>query len=296
MRLTEYFDTVYRPLKLRGKSPATTRLYGCLVSTLARFLGRPPDLEDIADEMLLARFLEWRTTQGKSPFTIEKERQQLVALCRLANERRLIAAMPSCEPAPLPDPVPTAWSTDDLQRLYAVASSMRGLVGTVHASLWWPTLISVAFQSGERIGAIMAVPRSCYARPCLTFTALTRKGKRRGRVCDLTEDVCDAVEAVMASAKGGRESPIFVWDGAKTYLWDRLRWMLDKAGLSGRRLGFQQIRRSSISMVARAGGDAVRHAGHAQAATTRRWYIDPRFIDSGPRSCDLLPKLRSRKR
>jgi hypothetical protein len=290
MTVQEYFDTVYRPLKLRGRSENTSRLYGCTIRTFGKFLGRPADLSDLADELTLARFLEHRQAT-RSAFTAEKERSQLMSMARLASERRLIERMPSCEPCVLPEPVPMSWSEDELRRLYAEACAQNGLVAGFPAREWWPLVISVAFESGERIGAIMTTPRESYRRPHITFEAGVRKGRRRGRVSDLSAEVCDRIDAMLAATPRKTGQSLFAWDRGKTYLWDKLKSILERAGLAGKRVGFQQVRRSAISHFARAGGDPVQLAGHAQASTTKRWYLDPRYVDRGPRACDLLPKL-----
>lgn len=290
MTLQHYFDTVYRPLRLRGRSGNTNRLYGCTIRAFGKWLARAPNLADLADELLLSRYLDHRAEQH-SPYTVEKERSQLLAMARLANERRLIPAMPSVQPCVLPDRVPCAWSVEELERLYQSAGRVPGHVGVMPAGEWWTLLIDVAFQSGERIGAILSATVADYRRPTVTFRAEVRKGGRRSRVCHLAEDVCDRLDAMIDRTKAGPGDPLFVWDRCASYLWDRLRGILERAGLSGRRLGFQQVRRSAISHVAHAGADPVQFSGHAQAATTRRWYLDPRYADRGPRACDLLPKI-----
>lgn len=292
MDLQRYFDEVYRPLRLRGRSANTSRLYGCTIRAFSKYLGKSANLADIADELTLARFLEHRQAT-RSPYSAEKERSQLVAMARLAADRRLIPSMPNCPPCVLPDRIPTAWSEDELRRLYHAASCMAGHVGIVPAGEWWPLLIDVAFQTGERIGAIMLVPVREYRRPHVCFDPTTRKGGRRGRVSQLSDDVCDRLDAMIKLRNAGPRDPLFLWDRTPTYLWDRLREILRRAGLSGKRLGFQQVRRSAISHLSAAGADPVAFAGHAQAATTRRWYLDPRYAPGGPRPCDLLPRLRS---
>lgn len=290
MTLLRYFDEVYRPLKLRGRSANTTRLYGCTIRSFGKFLGRSANLADIADELTLARYLEHRQTT-RSPYTAEKERSQLIAMAKLANERRMIDRMPTCDPCVLPDRMPMAWSEDELHRLYQAASATRGHIGAMKAGDWWPLLIDVSFQTGERIGAILAVSVRDYRRPFLTFTAETRKGGRRSRLSELSEDLCDRIDAMLKlTGRTGAET-LFHWPKSYTYLWDGLRKIKDRAGLSGKRLGFQQVRRSAISHFAKAGGDPVSFAGHAQASTTKRWYLDPRFVDRGPRPADLLPRL-----
>jgi site-specific recombinase XerD len=286
MQLENFYEDFYRPLRLRGRSPETTRLYHCTIRSFGKWLGRTPMLADIADEMTLARYVDHRQAT-RSPYTAEKERSQLMSMARLANERRMIPALPSCPPCVLPDRIPTAWSEEELRRLFAAAAASRGHISRVPAGEWFVTLLLVAFETGERIGALLEVEPRHYGRPFLHIPAEVRKGGRRARVYELSEAACARVER-LAKVNTSR---LFAWDRSHTYLWDRLRSILARAGLSGKRLGFQQIRRSAISHLAAAGGDPVAFAGHAQAATTKRWYLDPRYAGRGPRPADLLPRL-----
>lgn len=288
MTLQQFFDDYYRPLKLRGKSENTFRLYGCTIRSFGKFLGRVPVLEDIADEITLARFMDHRQARV-SPYSAEKERSQLMAMARLANDRRMIPALPACEPSPLPDRVPVSWSEDELRRLFRAAGSTPGYVGLVPSGEYFMALIAVCFETTERIGALLDVEASNYTRPFLTVPGEIRKGGRRARVYELSDEACRRVEGLLRVNK----DRIFAWKQARTYLWDKLRGILSRANLAGKRVAFQQVRRSAISHMAKATNDAtaVAFAGHAQAATTRKWYIDPRYQNRGPKPADMLPRL-----
>jgi len=90
----------------------------------------------------------------------------------------------------------------------------------------------------------------------------------------------------------GREL-LFAWPKAKTYLWDRLHAILAAAGLEGRRIGFQQVRRTGASLLAAAGGAATGYLGHAVGSgdkVARRWYVDPRLTPQRP-PWELLPRI-----
>ena len=290
MTLTRFFDEVYRPLRLRGRSQNTTRLYHATIAAFRRWLvaegiAAEPALEHL-DELLLARYLEHRAST-KSPYTAEKERSQLMSLARLANERRLIDRLPTCPPGVLPDKVPTAWSADELRRLFEAASHATGRVHGLPAGAWFQAAISLAFETGERIGALLATKRADYRRPTLTVQPEARKGKRRGRVYTLSPATCDRLDALGASGS----DMLLPWDKAPTYVYHKLRKILSAAGLSGKRVGFHQVRRSAISHIAAAGGDPVQFAGHANPAVTKRWYLDPRMCDRGPAPHELLPRI-----
>jgi integrase len=292
MTLQEFFKTTYRPLKLRGRSPNTARLYDNLFKQFDKWLAA----EGIADagciehldELLLARYLEHRAAT-RSAYTAEKERSQLLALARLAWERRVpgLERMPTCPPAILPDQVPTAWTAEEMQRLFAAAGRARGTVGTIPAGEWFQAAIQLAFETGERIGALMATPVSDYRRPTLTVQPTARKGGRRGRVYSLSGGLCDRLERLV----GHGYPMVLPWLQEPTHVYHRLRVILKAAGLAGKRIAFHQIRRTAISQIAAAGGDPVAFAGHASPSVTKRWYLDPRMSERGPKPHELLPPL-----
>ena len=294
MTLREFFKTTYRPLKLRGRSPSTARLYGNLFTQFDRWLAAEGIATEGAiehlDELLLARYLEHRAA-SRSPYTAEKERSQLMALARLAWERRVpgLERMPTCPAGVLPDRIPTAWSAEELRRLFAAAVKARGWVGTIPASDWFPATIQLAYETGERIGALLATPATDYRRPTLMVQPTARKGGRRGRVYSLSGGLCDRLDRIV-----GHGYPMLLpWLQQPTHVYHRLHAILKAAGLDGKRIAFHQVRRTAISQIAAAGGDPVQFAGHASPAMTKRWYLDPRLAERGPKPHELLPRLDS---
>lgn len=289
MRLIDLFENLYRPLRLRGRSPNTARLYGCTIRSFGKWLGREPVLTDL-EELSLARFLEHRAAT-RSPFTAEKERSQLMALASLAWERRMIEMKPSCPPAPLPERIPTAWSVDGMQRLMSAAEdpSTYGRSNSEHYARIFPALIAVAWDTGERIGAIVEARREDYVRPNLLIRAEARKGRKRDRLYQLSAATCERIERAMYPGC----DRLFLWTMSKTYLWDKFGAVVKAAGLEtgSKRLRFHQVRRTALSHFAAAGGDPVAMADHSSPKITKRWYLDPRLTEVGPKPCDVLPSI-----
>ncbi len=210
-----------------------------------------------------------------------------MAMARLAFERRLLPVLPNCPPSVLPERVPHAWTVDEIRRLHQAAAETRGNVGTIPAGIWWPALLALLWESGERIGAVMQARWSDYSRPHLLLPAESRKGRRRDRLHVLTDRTCDRLD--MAHQPGRDE--LLWWPGDRLYVYNRLHKILSRAGLDGKRIAFHQIRRTGASHLAAAGGDATAFLDHASPRTTQRWYLDPRMTERGPRPCDLLPKM-----
>ena len=236
--LQTFFETVYRPLRLRGRSSNTVRLYGCLFRQLQKHLHRRPVVHDLND-LTIAGYLTARADAGRSPYTVEKERCQLMALGRLAHARGLLPVAPVVQQTVIPERVPHAWTIDQLRRLFHAADNMPGAVAGCPAGLWWGAIIRVAWETSERIGALLEIKRHHLAGNVLIVPASARKGKRRERIYHLSAPVADHVAAVLAHHDAQN---VFPWDRSKTYLWNRFGLMKKTAGLPPGPGGWRSIK------------------------------------------------------
>lgn len=288
MLLQDFLLRIYRPLRLRQRSGNTVRLHESTIRAYGRWLCRPPLVTDLEDDVAIASYLDARAGR-LSPWTVERERCSLLALARLARERGLIHVMPAVPGAPLPQRTPTAWSVDEIRRLFDAAARDSGDIGGVPAADWWRGLLLLAWESGERIGAILAARHDDLRPPHLTIRAEARKGRRADRVYHLSP-AC--VAALQAAHLPGRPELLW-WPLCHTRLWGRFRPVLSRAGLSGPRVGFHQLRRTAASHLAAAGGDAPAFLGHAPGSGGRvavAWYVDPRLRVQRP-AHELLPAV-----
>lgn len=284
MTLQQLFDDFYRPLKLRGRSANTSRLYGCTIRSFGKWLGYVATLDDLTD-LTISRFLEHRASE-RSPYTAEKERSQLLALWRLAADRGMLKERPCVPPSTLPERSPHAWSVDELQALMRSASATRGYIGPITAGVWWAALVSVLWETAERIGAILSCVPADFAPPHLHVRAEYRKGGKRDRVYKLSPETCD----ILARAAGAHR--LLEWPQNPGYLWTRYKDVVARAGLGhGRHLSFHQLRRSAASHYACLGGDATKLLDHSSPRITQRWYLDRRMTDRDPPACEVLPKI-----
>lgn len=284
MTLQNLFDDYYRPLRLRGRSTNTNRLYGCTIRSFWKWLRHEPTINDLT-ELTISRFLEHRGNT-RSPYTAEKERTQLIALWRFAADRGFVSDRPCVPPAPLPDRIPEAWSVDQLRSLVRAAVATPGRVGDVPAGIWYAALVNVLWETAERIGAILACEPGDLSPPFLNVRAEYRKGGKRDRAYRLTPVTLD----LAARSCGARR--VFEWPGSREYLWTKYRDVVKRAGLpTGRKCGFHQLRRSAASHYAALGGDAVKLLDHSSPRITHRWYLDRRLTDRDPPPCEVLPRI-----
>lgn len=287
MLISDFFANVYLPLRLRGKSENTTRLYECTLRSFGKYLERRPSLDDLND-LTISMFLSKRARE-RSAFTAEKERTQLLSLARFAWDRGLIKVKPCVPPATLPERIPTAWTADQVRSLIRATDVEKKMIGGVPASLFWRGLVSVLWETAERVGAIMAMTIADYQHGVLLVRAEHRKGRKRDKLYGLSLSTQHVVEQICR----GRplSEPIFCWDRAKTQLWHSFGRIVRRAGLAdGRRTKFHMLRRSSATAFAAAGGDPVALLDHSSPRVTRA-YLDPRLLPQGPRPCDVLPQI-----
>jgi integrase len=287
MTLTAFLETVYVPLRLRGRSPESVRLLRHAITQFSRWLGRPAVLEDL-DDLLVSQWLA-AMAEKKSPNSVARERSGILALWNLAQGRGLVRLRPTVAPELVPQSTPRAFTTEELTRLADSARWSTGLVGPVPASTFFRALIAVGLETGERINAILNTPRHCWQRPTLVVPAGVRKGRRQERVYELSPEACDLVDAVSR-----HEGPTaFWWVASSTALRKRWKTITRRAGLGdGRDVQFHALRRSTASHLAAAGLDATSYLGHSTDRITRRSYLDPRVVDSRrPKAWQSLPRV-----
>jgi len=286
MNLSRFLDTVYVPLKLRGRSAESVRLLRHAINQFSRHLGRDATLDDF-DDLTVSQFLAARAAH-LSPNSVARERSGLLALWNLAQARGLIRLRPLVAPELIPERMPRALSVAELGRLWESCGRVRGWVGPVPAPVWFQGLLGVLFYSGERITAILRVERSAWSRPWLTVPAEARKGSRKAAVYRLPDHVADLVDQVAAHD----QPAVFFWPASNSALRERWKVITRRAGLGdGSDVQFHSLRRSFASHLSAAGGDARAALQHSSERVTQR-YLDPRITEAGrPAPWQLLPRI-----
>lgn len=284
MLLEDLLNDVYAPL--RSLSQKSILNYGFTISALAEFLGHAPTLDDLV-ELNVARFLRHRASE-RAVATAAKDRATLRALHEFAARRGLCSHWPQYPPIRVPERVPQAWFSSEMQRLLDAASQEKTVIAGIPGGLYWRALLLVAYDTAERATALTSLRwRDIQGRHVL-FTAETRKGGRRDVMREIGEDTKAALDAIRGDR--GPEDAVFPWPNTKTYLWTRLGIILERAGLPhGRRDKFHRIRRTTASYYAAAGGSAQTLLDHASPATTRA-YLDPRIVD-GVSASSVIPRI-----
>lgn len=264
----------------------TSKQYRVQLNHYGKWLRHEPTLDDLQDD-LLAAFLDAHAV-GRAIPTANKAYWCLVALWRRAFDLGMVSTRPTVQPLPEPDPIPFAWFVEELQALLRVCGVVPGDVAGIPARLWWPALHWSIWSSGERIGAMLAVKKSCLnlSRGELYVPADVRKGRRKPRLYPLLRP---AVDLLRAMDEYEREL-LFPWPFDPVTLYNRYRKILKAAGLPhDRKCKFHRIRRSMASYLEAAGGNATDWLEHSGRRVTRRSYLDPRITGEQDAAKKLPP-------
>lgn len=233
----------------------------------------------------------WLVKRGRQPATANRFLRHVVALWRFATQDDSLGcsvnSIPKIRKHKEPKRVPEAWSVEEFQRLIAAASRVEGYVGSVPASLWWPTLILTIYWTGVRISAVMAlrVEDVNLQSKTLRFPAEIQK-HFSDQVFSIPDDLIELHRKLNPGARGHKcvfddwpldRSGLWGWK----YLNKTFGAICKDAGLQSDRRGkFHKIRRTFATQVCVSAGKGAAQMllGHASMNTTER-YLDPRFLE-----------------
>jgi integrase len=282
MLLADFFENVYLPRRLRGKSQNSVRLYRLCIRQFGLTLGRAPKVADLTEENVFAHLAR---RSKVAPATRNKELSELTAMWRLAVQRNLHTGWPDIQPEPEPDQAPIAFLAGEVKAILNSATRQRGEIDRVPAWLWWNGLIRVILDTGERISAARSAEWSWLNGEWLTIPARARKGHTRDRQYRISPATVDVLQSIRLSSPHKRE--VFPWPYAPTYLWKKYGKVIDDAGLpdSGKHK-FHALRKTCGSVAYAAGLDPQDVLDHSDRRTTQR-YLDARF-QRKEQACDAL--------
>lgn len=282
--LKPFFDGHFCPLFLRGRSERTRQLYLTTLRNFRKHLERDATLSDLNDDTV-SRYLSWFRGLPRSPYSTNKERNNLLAIWRFAARKKFLDHWPDVKPEVEPTRIPKAWTEQELTRLVGSCYQVTGMIGGIIAADWWVALHLIAWNSGERISAVLALTWGCIdlSGGWVHFPAEIRKGKRADRVFRLSADTVQALERIQQP----RRPLVFPWVLNRNYIWDKYETILARAGLPTDRLSkFHRMRKSVASHYESRGGNATELLGHTARKVTQA-YLDPRIVGE-KHAADLL--------
>lgn len=286
--LLDFFHETYRPLRLTGRSESNAEQHRIQIRHFARFLGRMPRLDDLSDENV-TRFLGWLLDKGRAPATVNKARSHLVALWRLAAEKRVVAQFPAVRVIDEPERIPEAWTIAQLKRLFRACLATPGEIRGVPASLWWEAFHRVIFDSGERTGATLSIEWAWIDLETrwLVIPASARKGRKKPMAYSLRPQTIASLQDIVRPQR----QFVFEWPWTLCTFYNHYNRLLERAGLPNRRIDKpQKVRRSHASHLEARGGNATESLGHTSRRITVKNYIDPRIAKRDSHA-DRLPDV-----
>lgn len=273
--LRSYFHVLYVRRKLRGKSDGHKNNFEVNIRHFGRMLGHVPKLADLTNDNI-GDAMDWLVQRGRTNRTANKFRDVMLALWRFLCKEAILRKWPTVDALPEPKRSAIAWTKTELRRLWEACQSAKGIIGTAPASLWWLTLHAMAWDSAERITAIMSLLWSDIDLEggFVHFRAETRKGKMADNDARLHPGT---VELLRRMPRAEMSDPVFPWPYAYHTLWCRYRRLLKGAALPcDRAHKFHALRKSAASWFEAAGGNATELLQHTSRQVTRQ-YLDVRI-------------------
>ncbi len=249
------------------RSPDTKRLLLLSARHFSDFLGHPARSREFSDRGLAA-YMAWRRAAGLAETTIERESSKLLTLWRFAAQSGSVPP-PRIRVAKAPVGPPVAFSRSELRRLFRAASRYPVPICGRPGRLYMLPLLGLAFETGERIGALLQLERGDVVGRWVTIR------KRKGAGQTLVRQISRGTARAVAELSG----PKLFAGLDRTSVYYHLGLILVAAGLpTDRRHKFHAIRRSHASYLYRAGGDPTNSLGHSSEAITRVYYLDQRIV------------------
>lgn len=216
----------------------------------------------------IAAYRDTRIAAGVAADTVRGEVGKLIALARWQGIVPVVAVPRKIRRAPL------AWTRHELWRLFRAARRTQRTVYGLPGNIYWPALLGLAYDTGERIGALWRIEWSDI--DLRARTVRYRAEIRKGGYADALGTMSRQTATALAMLRRVAPSRPFA-HGCDATLWRAFGRVLQDAGLpSDRRSKFHRLRRTHATLIHALGGDATAALGHASDATTRRHYLDPR--------------------
>ena len=297
LSMMDFFDRTYAPLRLGAGAKSTRNKFRQSIALLESILGRTAYLADLTDE-LVAAACNAKIQRGRSPATANGIRGKINALWTLAAKRRVIDTYPTMPRLREYVRVPTAWSREQLQRLWAACREEPGEVCGIPAGVWWLNLHGVLWDTGARIGVIVAILKGKGRITGLEWvqidlherTVLLVAEHQKQKADQRFPLHADTATALLLHQRPRHDRWVFPWPWCEGTLYNRYKHILRRADLpAGRRDKFHKMRRSVASWYEAAGGNATDLLGHSSRKVTRA-YLDPLIV--GPKQpADVLFRI-----
>lgn len=275
--LSEALNT-YVATNPRINSDGTIRRYEATIVSLGKFLERDPLIADLNADTYGRWVRHRRDVVGVAPSTLHGEAQKLLVIWRWLAKRGEVAQPDVMLPRKF-EKDNTTWVTDEYAKIEAAGRSCDWYVGQVPGSIYWPAMLGVAVESGERLGALHKLESHHFdfAALTVTFPRHIRKGQTRDLTKSISLQTATDVQKLIALRPMRPFAPLL-----QPSMYHPMRRLLCDAGLpSDRSRLFHCLRRYHATQVELMGGNAARSLDHSDPRVTAR-YIDTRQLGPQP--------------
>lgn len=265
---------VYFPQRLSISSRLTEKQYEIAIRQFGRHLGHEADVADLTDEKLYS-FVRHLQSRKLSPTTINDRVGRLKTLWDWLARRKLVEKFPTVERVREPRRMPRAWNQEQLELIFASVAEEDLPVGGIDGRLWWRAFFAVAWNTSERVTAILSLRWDWLEGSLLHVPAEVRKGSSRDMLYELWDEVTATLEPIRVPT---RELILPFPHHMPSTFYNRFTRILKRVGLPhDRRCKSHRFRVSHATWVRALSGHAASNLGHASEETTRRHYEDPRI-------------------
>jgi integrase len=275
----------YVARKLTTSPVNTISRYSGAIKNMQQVLGREPVIADLTDENL-SEIMSVVLKRNRSKATANNIRKRFIALWNYACRQDYLRIHSETAKLTEAKRVPIAWTRPQLAQLFQECSKQTGHVAGVPAADWWHSLHAVLWDTGERIGAVLAVRWEwidLHSRH-LTIPAEARKGGQN----DLQWELHPTTIALLLRIREPARKLVWPFPFDPSTLWNRYKRLLESAGLpSDRKHKFHCMRKSVASYFEAAGGNATALLSHSSRNVTIDSYIDLRVCPP-PQASRLL--------
>jgi site-specific recombinase XerD len=295
--IREFFETVYRPMRLVGASKVTILDYQSRLNVFEDFTG-PGFAVSKIDDTILSAFCQDRLGKGVKADTVNGYLRVLFAVIAFARRKKLTDYEPCVSALKTKKREPECWTLEEMKRILEAASNMPGMVGTVPAGQWWKALILFVYNCGTRISATMAVPSNLLNLE--TGYVLVPAEVQKQRADQRFDLLPETIRALKAIDPFRNECIFDDWPFDRTQpqfkaLNNGLKCILRQAGLPCTRFDmWHKIRRTFATMTTIHAGKAFASEmlGHSCMRITEA-YLDKRLLDR-PSIREALPSITAR--
>jgi integrase len=274
LTLWQWCEQVYFPRRISIRSANTKRQYRYALEDFAEFLGRQPTLADLDDDALTV-WLSSLMDRGLAVDTCREKVGRITALWNWLAKRGSVPKFPTLQMPAASDPSPTAWTKDELVRLFDAASRENKPICGIPGWHYWPARLAWYWWTGERYGATRDLRWQWVDldQAVAVVPAKIRKGRRKHATYHLPAPLVELLRKIELP----KRELVFPWDRSEGMYWKDFGRILRRAGLPEKRRKSQALRISHATWLEVMGEDATRSLLHGDRQTTQRHYLDARF-------------------